>query len=347
MAVPVRSRLRVQSLSEMGGFVFLSPMALCQNGINFISSMIQIDSNTIGNAAPVRDWVAAMEDALRDTAEGRVEVPPRNHIDRGPNTLLLMPCFGEKYFSTKLVSVFPQNQLKQKPMIYGTVVLNDGETGEPLAVLDGGKLTAMRTAAVGSMGIKYLAPENADTLGIIGLGIQGFHQALFACEIRPIRELRILDSSIENMNLFSKRFSAYFKDIKVVKCKNAEELCYSSSIVITATKSSVPVVPKTGAWWQGKTLIGIGSYKPDMREFPDEVLHDVNRVYVDTLHGLIEAGDLLHPLKDGVITREQVLPLSDLICGKAVLEEGTQFFKSVGMAAFDLYGARLVYENLT
>ena len=263
------------------------------------------------------------------------------------DTLLLMPCFGEKYFCTKLVSVFPGNLQKQKPMIYGTVVLNDGKTGEALAVLDGGKLTAMRTAAVGSVGIKYLAPESADTLGIIGLGIQGLHQALFACEIRPIKELRILDRSMKSMNLFSKRFKTYFKNIKVIKCKTAEELCLSSSIIITATGSNLPVVPKEGDWWQGKTLIGIGSYKPDMREFPDEVLRDVKRIYVDTMHGLKEAGDLLQPLQDGVIKREQVIPVSDLVCGKAHLDEGTQFFKSVGMAAFDLYGAKLVYENLT
>jgi ornithine cyclodeaminase len=258
-----------------------------------------------------------------------------------------MPCFGEKYFCTKLVSVFPQNRLKQKPVIYGTVVLNDGETGEPLAILDGSKLTAMRTAAVGSLGIKYLAPENADTLGIIGLGIQGFHQAQFACKIRPIRELRILDRSPEIMKLFSESFMARFKGIKVIRCETAAELCNSSAIVITATGSDQPVVPKTGGWWRGKTLIGIGSYKPGMREFPDEVMVELNRVYVDTLHGLAEAGDLLIPLQNSVITREQVVPLSDLVCGNTTREEGTQFFKSVGMAAFDLYGARLVYENLT
>lgn len=309
--------------------------------------MVQIDSNTIGNAAPVRDWIAAMEDALRDTAEGRVDVPPRNHIDRGPNTLLLMPCFGEKYFSTKLVSVFPGNLQKQKPMIYGTVVLNDGQSGEPLAVLDGSKLTAMRTAAVGSVGIKYLAPENADTLGVIGLGIQGFHQALFACEIRPIKELRIYDRSMENVKLFAERFKNFYKDIKVIKCANAAALCRSSSIIITATASNHPVVPKSGNWWRDKTLIGIGSYKPDMREFPDEVLREVKHIYVDTMHGLKEAGDLLVPLQEGVFELEKVRPVSDLVCGKVVREEGTQFFKSVGMAAFDLYGARLVYENLT
>ena len=92
-----------------------------------------------------------------------------------------MPCFGSDYFSTKLVSVFPKNLLIKEPMIYGSVILNDGQTGKPLAVMDGSKLTAMRTAAVGAVGVKHLSPENASTLGVVGLGIQGFHQALFAC----------------------------------------------------------------------------------------------------------------------------------------------------------------------
>lgn len=308
--------------------------------------MIQIDSNTIGKAAPIRDWITAMEDAMRDTAEGRVKVPPRSHIDQGHNTLLLMPCFSEEYFATKLVSVFPKNLLKHKPVIYGTVVLNDGQTGEPLAVLDGAKLTAMRTAAVGSLGIKYLAPEKAKTLGIIGLGIQGLHQALFACEIRPIEELRIMDHSRERIKLFTERFHAYFKHVKVIPCDTAEELCAASEIIITATGSHHPVVPEKAEFWQGKTLIGIGSYKPEMREFPDKLMSELSQVFVDTQQGLVESGDLLIPLQKGIISKEQMVSLSELILGKVELNGETRFFKSVGMAAFDLYAARLVYENL-
>jgi len=307
--------------------------------------MIQIDSNTIGNSAPIKEWVLAMENALRDTAEGLVEVPPRSHIDSGENTLLLMPCFGEEYFSTKLVSVFPANLKIKKPVIYGTVILNDGQTGEPLAALDGSKLTAMRTAAVGSVGIKYLAPEDATSLGIIGLGIQGFHQALFACQQRPIREVRVLDRTIAIMKRFGERFNDFYKDVKVIPCKNAAELCRSSEIIITATGSQKPVIPGNEEYWKGKTLIGIGSYKPDMREFPDEIFKGLSQVFVDTLHGINEAGDLLTPLEKLLVKREQVIPVSELVQGNVHPEGSTRFFKSVGMAAFDLYGARLVYEN--
>jgi len=308
--------------------------------------MIQIESGAIGTAAPASEWVTAMENALRDTSEGLVEVPPRSHMDMGENTLLLMPCFGQDYFSTKLVSVFPGNLKINKPIIYGTVILNDGKTGEPLASLDGSKLTAMRTAAVGSVGIKYLAPENASRLGVIGLGIQGFHQALFACQQRSIREVRILDRTSSIMKRFGERFNAFYKDIKVIPCKNAMELCIPSEIIITATGSQNPVIPGKKECWTGKILIGIGSYKPDMREFPDDMFKELNHVFVDTMHGINETGDLLIPLEKRMVKKEQVIPVSDLVKGVVQPVGDTQFFKSVGMAAFDLYAARLVYENV-
>jgi len=303
-----------------------------------------IDSKTIGKAAPIEKWVIAMEQALKDTATGVVEVPQRMHLDRGPNTLLLMPCFGEEYFSTKLVSVFPKNYLKKEPVIYGSVVLNDGQTGKPLAVLDGSKLTAMRTAAVGAVGIKYLAPDDATRLGIIGLGIQGFHQALFACQQRSIRQVRIIDHSKEIMARFAKSFNAFYPKIEVIKCLTSKDLCLASDIIITATGSRHPVVPGNGEWWKGKTMIGIGSYKPDMKEYPDEIFRDVKQIFVDTLHAKSEAGDLVGPLRKGLIDEKDVVPVANLILQKSKALGDTRFFKSVGMAAFDLYGAKLVYE---
>jgi ornithine cyclodeaminase len=303
-----------------------------------------IDSNTIGNAVPIEKWVLAMEQALKDTATGVVEVPQRMHIERGHNTLLLMPCFGREYFSTKLVSVFPKNLLKKEPVIYGSVVLNDGQTGKPLAVLDGSKLTAMRTAAVGAVGIKYLAPADATNLGIVGLGIQGFHQALFACQQRSIRQVRIIDHSKEIMARFAERFNAFYPKIEVIQCVTSRDLCHDSDIIITATGSHHPVVPANGEWWKGKTLIGIGSYKPEMKEFPGEIFRDVEQVFVDTMHAISEAGDLVDPLRKGLIKEKDVIPVSDLVMQKTEAVGKTRFFKSVGMAAFDLYGAKLVYE---
>lgn len=309
--------------------------------------MILVDSNTIGNTVPIKEWVDAIEQAFIDTANKKIDVPLRTHIDRGDNTLLLMPCFSKDYFSTKLVSVFPGNLSRNEPMIYGSVVLNDGHSGKPLAVLDGSKLTAMRTAAVGSVGIKYLASEKAHKLGVIGLGIQGFHQALFACQQRPITQLRIYDRTHTIMKRFKERFNAFYKEIEVIACKSAVDLCKDSDVIITATGSHHPVLPSSKACWSGKTIIGIGSYKPEMREIPNEVFSEVEQVFVDTLHGLDESGDLLDPIDRKIIQKDQIIPLSDLIQNKTEAIGNTRFFKSVGMAAFDLYGAKLIYENLS
>jgi ornithine cyclodeaminase len=309
--------------------------------------MRNFTSDAIGKAAPINKWVAAMEQAFVDTALGEVEVPQRLHIDRDQNTLLLMPCFGSAYFATKLVSVFPENLKKKEPMIYGSVILNDGQTGKPLAVMDGSKLTAMRTAAVGAVGVKYLAPENASTLGVVGLGIQGFHQALFACQQRQVKTLRIIDHSRDIMSRFAERFNAFYPEIKVIPCKSAAELCSTSEIIITATGSYKPVVPSKGNWWKGKTVIGIGSYKTNMREYPDPFFEGLQQVFVDTPVALKETGDLIEPLKRGLIKESEIIPLWDLIREEVEVRGETRFFKSVGMAAFDLYGAKLVYESLT
>ena len=307
--------------------------------------MRYFDSDSIGNSVPINSWVKAMEQAFIDTAKGTIEVPERMHIDRGPNTLLLMPCFASNYFSTKLVSVYPENLKNNEPMIYGSVVLNDGKSGKPLAVLDGSKLTAMRTAAVGAVGVKYLAPENATSLGIVGLGIQGFHQALFACQQRNITSLRIIDRSRKIMDRFTERFRAFYPGIEVIPCESTMELCKASEIIITATGSHIPVVPARDHWWKDKTLIGIGSYKKDMREFPDAFFKDLKQVFVDTPVALKETGDLIEPLRKGLLKESQIHPLWELILNRVTAVKGTRFFKSVGMAAFDLYGAKLVYES--
>ena len=84
-----------------------------------------------------------------------------------------------------------------------------------------------------------------------------------------------------------------------------------------------------------------------MREIPNEVFSEVNQVFVDTLHGINEAGDLLKPLQQKLIQKSQVIPITDVMLKKQEVEGDTRFFKSVGMAAFDLYGAKLIYENLS
>ena len=116
--------------------------------------MLIINESTL---AQLTDWTSLIDEminAMIAYEDGEFVMPDRVSMGFSNNTLLLMPAQSGKYFSTKMVSLFPDNPLKNEPVIKGVVVLNNGENGEPLAILNGAKLTAIRTAAVSAAGIR-------------------------------------------------------------------------------------------------------------------------------------------------------------------------------------------------
>lgn len=308
--------------------------------------MISLTSENIYRSISLEDMLAAMEAAILAHDEGRAYTPQRTHINSKKNTFLMMPCFGEKYFSTKLVSVFPDNAEKDIPIIYGTVILNDGHTGELLAVLDAKAITALRTGAVGGLGVKYLVPE-IENIGVIGTGVQGLHQALFACTVKKnIKNVWVVNRSAERLAWFEQEFKQYFPNMNLHKAKNNIELIQQSQLIITATTSSTPLLPDDADLLKGKHFLAVGSYKPDMRELPDALFSLVDRVYVDTFHAIEESGDLAFPIKKGLLKREQIHTLAQHIRQQTFAKNTTKttLFKSVGLAVFDLFAAALVYE---
>jgi len=307
-----------------------------------------IDSKTITLAATFVEWIDAMEEAMSVSLSGEYIMPQRLHLDQGKNTFLVMPCIAGEYWVTKLVSFCPDNTVSGIPSIYGTIVLSRTGTGEPLAVMEGGDITALRTAAVSALGIKYLAPENATTLGIVGTGSQGIQQARFACTVRDIRQVTVFDRSERSISRFLDAFKADFPAIRVRVAKNAEQLCSETEIIITATNSNDPVFPDKSVLFEGKTFVGIGSYKPDCREYPDSFFRQIDQIFVDTIHGKKESGDLLYPIQNRLIPESNIYPLGSLIAGIVALSaKPTKFYKTVGSALFDLYAAKLIYEKMT
>ena len=197
------------------------------------------DSKTIEKAATIPEWVGAMEAALLASCNGDYVMPQRMHIDRGNDTFLLMPCITDEYWSAKLVSFCPGNRESGQPSIYGTVILNNSKTGEPLAVMDGSKITALRTAAVTAAGIKILSPSGSRSLGIIGTGIQGLFQALFACSVRDIQEIRAYDQNRKNLKIFSEELKKRDAAINIIEANDSSEVALNSEIIITATNSMI------------------------------------------------------------------------------------------------------------
>jgi ornithine cyclodeaminase len=303
------------------------------------------DSETVEKAATMAEWVRAMEAALLASCTGDYVMPQRMHIDRGNDTFLLMPCITDEYWSAKLVSFCPGNRESGQPPIYGTVVLSNSKTGKPLAVMDGSKITALRTAAVTAAGIKILSPSGSRSLGIIGTGIQGLFQALFACSVRDIDEIRAYDQNRKYLKIFSEELQKRNAAIKIIEANDSSEVALNSEIIITATNSHDPVFPDDKDLFSGKTFIGIGSYKPDCMEFPEQLFRQVDQIFIDTWDGKKESGDLITPVKNNWVKEDKIYRIGDLISGNIGLSSNlTRLFKTVGSAIFDLYAAKLIYE---
>jgi len=120
----------------------------------------------------------------------------------------------------------------------------------------------------------------------------------------------------------------------------------SSEVIVTATTSATPVIPDDKELLKGKHFIGIGSYKPGMREYPDALFQLTEKVVVDTPHAFEESGDLAVPLEKGLLRKDQMLTLGKIISGGETFDtSATTFFKSVGMALFDLLTAEMIYNK--
>ena len=285
----------------------------------------------------------AVKDAYMLMAKGEFNMPDRQHVSDKENTLLLMPCFSNDYFVTKLVSLFPGASEFGQPSISGIVVLNDNKTGQPLAIIDGAALTAQRTGAVGGLAIRYMTPETLETAGLIGAGVQGYHQARYLCFNRKIKTLYIYDLVKKNAVAIMEQLKKEIDEVSFHICSDPIELVQSSGAVIAATTSYSPLFDAAPDQLSGKTFISIGSFQPEMREFPDTVIETSDAVFADTLFACKESGDLAIPIKAKKLDKNVVTPFSDIF-EKPVKSGQTLFFKSVGMALFDLMTAVRVFE---
>jgi len=314
--------------------------------------MLIINKQVLEQTVQLADIVKAVEQAFILAEQGGFTLPERTHLGYDENVLLIMPCLKADAFSTKLVTIYPDNAAKGKPVTMGNLLLNDAATGEALALINGTYLTAMRTGALGALSAKYLSPEDSNTCGLVGAGMQGLYQVLALATVRPLREVYIYDANLAQAEKFAAQLAARAPELSCRIVENSKELVEASQIVICATTSTKPVLPDDPSLFVGKHIIGIGSYQPHVREFSDAALmatlQSTGGVYIDTSHALAETGDLIIPLAQGSLQENQIRLFSQLVVngGNPELYKQTTLFKSVGSALFDLCAAQMVYQQV-
>jgi ornithine cyclodeaminase/alanine dehydrogenase-like protein (mu-crystallin family) len=311
--------------------------------------MRYLNADEVFEALTLQEVMTCVEEALRIYEAGNFVMPERLTVPAGEvDRLLLMPCAAEGHMVTKLVSVYPGNRAVGRPVIDGIVVLYDRATAEILALMDGKTITAMRTGAVTGVSVAHLARPDARTVGLVGCGVQGFYQLLYACAVRDIGTIVLYDIDAAAAQALGERLSVRFDDIEIEIASDAASLLRRSDIVITATTARAPVFPDDPELFKGKHCIAIGSFEPDVREYPDALFTLLDKVWVDIDFAKEESGELIVPLQKGLLRENQIETLGHLIASgrpPARGQHGTTFSKSVGMALFDLTTARRAYLN--
>jgi ornithine cyclodeaminase/alanine dehydrogenase-like protein (mu-crystallin family) len=307
--------------------------------------LVLTHDDLIGLLSPLQ-IVTIVEAALRANEANLVVMPRRSHADWGANTLLTMPVVGEHAFGVKIVSVIPGNAMRGLPVTDGVMIISDPETGTPLALLNAAALTAQRTGAVGALGVKYLTPSTTASIGIIGCGVQGAWQVIFACAVRPIKEVFALGRSVASFEKFVATVARHVPGVRLVPCQNVCEVLERTSVVITATTSADPVLPDDAQLLQNKHFISVGSYKPSMQELPDCVCRLAGLLAIDSELARHEAGDVINPLRQGVLADNEVFSIAECVTGQRTVDTArTTAYKSVGAALFDLYVAEALYRT--
>lgn len=293
---------------------------------------------------------ASLVEALREAFRAGCVAPQRHHhaidVPGAPAaTLLLMPAWTEGgYLGVKIASVFPGNLTVAKPAVAATYILSDASDGRVLAVIDGGELTARRTAATSVLAASYLARPDAKHLLIAGTGRIARHLARAYKACRP---------ALETVTVWGRtpaHVDAFIADlggpgIAAVPANDLERAVRAADIVACATLSQSPLI--RGRWLRpGQHIDLIGSYTPLMREADDEAVAKA-RVVVDTMDALHESGDIVQPLNTGALSRDRITDLAALTRSSEVARTAAEItlFKSVGCALEDLAAATLVYHR--
>ncbi len=301
----------------------------------------------------MRETVEILTRAFADLSTGRANVPPRLAVpqDKHDGVTLFMPAYllDTEALAIKIVSVHNRNPERNLPLIHALVVLLDPTTGEPLAAVEGGYLTALRTGAASGVATDLFARQDAEVAAIFGAGVQARTQLLAVAAVRDIRRCWIYARHPEHVQSFIAEMQPQLPDVELLAARSPAQAVREAHVICTATTSSTPVFD--GADVQAGTHINaVGSFKTSVREVDHTTLRRAAKIVIDEHAGaMAEAGDLLMAMAEGVIDESDIYgEIGEIAAGLKPGREGEDeitFFKSVGNAVQDAAVAQAIYQQ--
>jgi alanine dehydrogenase len=307
-----------------------------------------LKESDVARVLTMKEGVRLVEDGFRHYAEGKTTLAPRMVMklegDAGNFRIMAAILPGMGGFGLKTLTGTPGK--RDPKSTFFAMLYFDVTTGALLAVIPATHITGVRTGAASGVATKYLAREDAKTLGLFGAGFQGRNQVAAIREVRPVEKVKIFDVVPEA----AKKLAADLEreGVEAIVTSSPEETGRGSDIIASATTAKEP--PIRGEWLEpGMHLNAAGANAPVKREVDAEAFRRA-KVVVDFQEQVLqEAGDLMAAIRSGEFGAEQIhSELSDIVVGKKTGRESPEditLFKSVGVAIEDVAAAAFVYDK--
>jgi alanine dehydrogenase len=299
--------------------------------------------------ARMEEVIRAVEDAFAAYERGDAQMPAKSYIDltEYDGDFRSMPAYLRAQdwdaAGIKWVNVHPDNPEKYElPTVLGTMVYSNPTNAVPLAIMDGTTLTRLRTGAAAAVASKYLAVEDATSLGIVGAGVQSYTQLEGIAQVRPIEEVVVADVNEEAIAKFVARYEDEF-DVRAGSIAEAA----SCDVLSTVTPVEEPIVTRENVG-EHTHVNAMGADAEGKHELADELLLAAKLIiddYAQTTH----SGEINVPWSEGVLDDEDIHgELGEIVVGDRPGREdgdGVTVFDSTGLAIQDVAAAHVVYEH--
>jgi len=281
---------------------------------------------------------------LASARDGHTECPARGAMGLAEGgTLLLMPATDGRLAITKLVTVHPHNSRHARPTIQGEMVVLDAATGERRLLVDGGAVSARRTAAVSLLAARQLAPRTDTPMLVYGAGTQArTHLEAFRDGL-GVREAYLHSRTHSRAEALAAKMNQAGMHVQVTD--DPAGVLDEVRLIVTATTATQPILPETLP--ADSFVAAVGAFRAHMAEVPPALLAH-SRVVIDTAEGAREeAGDLIQASKAGQFDWQQATTLEAVVLdGATPIGNGPVLFKSVGQSLWDLAAGQVLAASL-
>ena len=306
----------------------------------------------------MRDAIQVMKDAFAQLSANETIAPLRLNIpiEKHNGITLFMPAYlrSSEALAVKIVGVHYDNPKRGLPLIHAVVIAMDAETGRSLALIEGSSLTAIRTAAGAGAATDFLARADARIGVVFGAGVQGRTAIQAICAARALETVYLFSRTKSKAESLAKELrgkGGVPSDIRVLDStpENIANTVRQADIIYCATTSATPLFDGSDVK-PGTHVNAVGTFMHDRREVDSTFIKRCNKIVVDAYSGaLTEAGDLLIPMEEGVISESGIYAELGEISGGVKSGRTTAaeitFFKSVGNAVQDAAIAQAILKQ--